>query len=151
MNLIPIGDNIIVRPLPREKKLASGLIIPDSAKRPPMIGDVLAAGPGRHTETGALIQNPVKAGDRVAFHRFAGTEVKVRENEEPVVIMSMHDVLAVIETARKPSALAEHVREIAGSLSDSGQPAYVQELAKAALSLAEQYEILRIGTEAANV
>lgn len=96
MNLIPVGDKLIVRPHSREKKVGS-IIIPDSAKRPPLMGTVLAAGPGRHSESGQFIPSPVKTGQMVIFNRYSGNEISIEEGAEPILIMSTDDVQAVYD------------------------------------------------------
>jgi len=95
--LQPVGDKIMVKPLKAEKITKGGIHIPDTAKRPPLMGLVLAAGPGRHSEAGTLIESPVKAGQRVVFHRFSGTEINDTD-DNTVILMTTDDVLAIIES-----------------------------------------------------
>ena len=103
MALKPLDDRIVVRPSEAEEKTASGLVIPDTAKEKPQQGEVLAVGPGRRSEqSGDLIPLDVKVGDIVVYSKYGGTEVKVVEGEE-YLILSARDVLAVIGTARKAS------------------------------------------------
>jgi chaperonin GroES len=95
-DLRPIGDKIIVKPLRPEEISKGGIIIPDSVKKPPLVGYVLAAGPGRHSELGTLLPMEVKAGDKIFYSRFAGTQVQASD-AEPVILMCVDDVLAVYE------------------------------------------------------
>ena len=90
----PLGDRVVLRALEREEKTASGIVLPDTAKEKPQEGEVIAVGPGRH-EDGKLIPLDVKAGDRVIFSKYAGTEVKYDNTEYLVVRES--DILAVVE------------------------------------------------------
>jgi chaperonin GroES len=91
--LKPLADRVVVRPLEREEKTASGILLPDTAKEKPQEGEVVAVGPGRY-EDGQRIEMDVKVGDRVIFSKYAGTEVKV-DNEE-LLILRESDILAVI-------------------------------------------------------
>ena len=100
-SLIPIADKLMVRPLNNESRTKTGIIIPDSAKNPMLIGEVLAAGPGRHSETGKLIPMEVKAGDTVFYGRYAGSEVKT-STDQLVILMAVDDVLARIEKQDAP-------------------------------------------------
>lgn len=92
----PLSDRIIVKRLDvTEQKSAGGIIIPDSAKEKPQEGEIKAAGPGKRDESGNRIVMDVKAGDRVLFGKYAGTEIKV-DNEE-YLIMREDDILGIIE------------------------------------------------------
>ncbi|MCK9273827.1 MAG: co-chaperone GroES [Syntrophales bacterium] len=95
MNIRPLHDRILVRRLEEEEKTKGGIIIPDSAKEKPMEGEVIAVGNGKRTEDGKLIQLDVKAGDRVLFSKYAGTEVKIEDVEH--LIMREDDILGIIE------------------------------------------------------
>ncbi|MEZ5233301.1 MAG: co-chaperone GroES [Acidimicrobiia bacterium] len=95
MNLRPLEDRIVVRPLEAEERTASGLVIPDTAKEKPQQGEVLAVGPGKRSEqTGELIPSDVKVGDRVVYSKYGGTEISVEG--EDLLILSSRDVLAVV-------------------------------------------------------
>ncbi len=95
VNIAPLEDRILVRPLEGEEVTASGLVIPDTAKEKPQEGEVLAVGPGRWDEDGEKrIPMEVEVGDRVLYSKYAGTEVKI-EGEEYLVVSS-RDVLAKI-------------------------------------------------------
>jgi len=92
-NLQPLDDRIVVKPSEEEETTASGIVIPDTAKERPQEGEVIAVGPGRF-EDGNRIPMDVKAGDKVIYSKYGGTEVKV-EGEE-YLILSARDVLAVL-------------------------------------------------------
>ncbi|MDI9570538.1 MAG: co-chaperone GroES [Pseudomonadota bacterium] len=95
MKIRPLQDRVIVERLAEEEKTKGGIIIPDTAKEKPMEGKVIAAGKGRVAEDGKLIKLDVKAGDRVLFSKYAGTEVKIEGKE--YLIMREDDILGVIE------------------------------------------------------
>ena len=98
----PLHDRVLIRRVESEEKTAGGIIIPDTAKEKPMEGEVVAAGPGARGEDGKLQPMDLKAGDRVLFGKWSGTEVKL-EGEE-LIIMKESDVMGVIEredSARK--------------------------------------------------
>ncbi len=95
MNLRPLGDHLVLKPL-TEEKLASGIIIPDTAgKERPERGEVVAVGPGRQLENGARSEMAVKPGDKVLFKKYAPDEVKV--GNEKYLVLQASDVIAVIE------------------------------------------------------
>jgi chaperonin GroES len=93
----PLHDRVVVRRLNAEEKTAGGIIIPDTAKEKPMEGEVVAAGPGARNEAGALVALEVKAGDRVLFGKWSGTEVKI--DGEDLLIMKESDILGMVERA----------------------------------------------------
>jgi len=93
----PLHDRVVVRRLLAEEKTAGGIIIPDTAQEKPMEGEVVAAGPGARNETGALVPLDVKAGDRVLFGKWSGTEVKL--DGEELLIMKESDLMGVVEGA----------------------------------------------------
>ena len=95
MTFRPLHDRILVRRIEAEEKTAGGLIIPDSAKEKPQEGEVLAAGPGLRSESGALTPLDVKVGDRILFGKWSGTELRL--NGEDLLIMKESDVMGVIE------------------------------------------------------
>ena len=95
MGFRPLHDRVLVRRVEAEEKTAGGIIIPDTAKEKPMEGEVVAAGPGARGEDGKLQPMDVKAGDRVLFGKWSGTEVKL-EGEE-LIIMKESDIMGVIE------------------------------------------------------
>ena len=93
INIRPLKDRIVVRPLEGEDKTAGGIILPDTAKEKPIRGEVMAVGPGRYIESkGDRVPPPLNAGDRVIFGKYAGTEVRI-EGEE-YKILDVKDVLA---------------------------------------------------------
>ena len=94
MKFRPLHDRVVVRRLNAEEKTAGGIIIPDTAKEKPMEGEVIAAGTGARNEAGALVALDVKAGDRVLFGKWSGTEVKL--DGEELLIMKESDILGVI-------------------------------------------------------
>ena len=93
--LIPLHDRILVRRLEEAETVRGGIIIPDTAKEKPMEGEVVAAGPGARGDDGKLQPMDVKAGDRVLFGKWSGTEVKL-EGEE-LIIMKESDIMGVLE------------------------------------------------------
>ncbi len=95
MNLKPLHDRVLVKRIESEEKTAGGLYIPDSAKEKPSRGQIIAAGPGKRDEKGALVAMCVKAGDLVLFGKYAGTDVKL--DGEDHLIMREDDILAIIE------------------------------------------------------
>jgi chaperonin GroES len=97
MKFRPLHDRVVVRRLEDETKTAGGIIIPDTAKEKPMQGEIVAAGPGARNEQGALVPLDVKAGDRILFGKWSGTEVKI--DGEELLIMKESDVLGIIEGA----------------------------------------------------
>ena len=90
----PLQDRIIVKRFQSEEKTASGIIIPDSAKEKPMEGEVIAVGPGRTYDNGNKMQMTVKAGDKVLFAKYAGTEIKF--DGEEFLIMREDDILGIV-------------------------------------------------------
>ena len=93
-SLKPLDDRIVVKAIEEEETTASGLVIPDTAKERPQEGEVIAVGPGRFTEDGTTrVAMDVKAGDRVIYSKYGGTEVKIDGIE--YLILSARDVLAV--------------------------------------------------------
>lgn len=95
MNLQPLEDRLIVEPK-SEKETESGLIIPDTAEEKPQQGDVLAVGPGRHSEqTGEVIPMDISVGDTVIFSKYGGTEIQLGGKD--VLILTSRDVLAIVK------------------------------------------------------
>jgi len=94
MNLKPLSDRVVVKVLEAEEKTASGIVLPDKAKEKPQEGKVMAVGTGKLLDSGAKSEMDVKAGDKVIFSRYAGTEVKV-EGEE-YLILRQDDILALV-------------------------------------------------------
>ena len=94
MKIRPLQDRIVVRRLEGEDKTKGGIIIPDTAKEKPMQGEIVAAGPGARNEKGELVALDVKAGDRVLFGKWSGTEVKL--DGEELLIMKESDIMGVV-------------------------------------------------------
>ena len=90
--ITPLGDRVLVQPLQREEVTRSGIVLPDTAKEKPQRGKVIAVGAGRLTEDGKHLPMDVKEGDEVLFAKYAGTELKVEEEE--YLILSEKDILA---------------------------------------------------------
>ena len=95
MKLRPLHDRVIIKRLEAETKSAGGIVIPDSATEKPIRGEVIAAGTGKILEDGKVRPIAVKAGDKVLFGKYSGTEVKV--DGEDLLVMREDDVMAVIE------------------------------------------------------
>ena len=91
----PLHDRVVVKRIDAEEKTKGGIIIPDTAKEKPQEGEVIAVGPGPRDESGKLVPLDVKAGDRVLFGKWSGTEVKI--DGEDLLIMKESDVMGVIE------------------------------------------------------
>ena len=96
MKFRPLHDRVVVKRIDAEEKSAGGIIIPDTAKEKPQEGEVIAVGPGARDESGKLVPLDVKAGDRVLFGKWSGTEVKI--DGEDLLIMKESDVMGVIES-----------------------------------------------------
>jgi len=94
VNIKPLEDRIVVKPLDAEQTTASGLVIPDTAKEKPQEGEVLAIGPGRIDDNGNRVPLDVAVGDKVIYSKYGGTEVKYAGGE--YLILSARDVLAVV-------------------------------------------------------
>jgi chaperonin GroES len=103
MKFRPLHDRVVVKRIDAEEKSAGGIIIPDTAKEKPSQGEVIAVGPGGRDETGKLTPLDVKAGDRVLFGKWSGTEVKIDGVE--YLIMKESDIMGILdETAAKKKA-----------------------------------------------
>ena len=94
MNIKPLGDRVVIRAIESQETTKSGIVLPGSAKEKPMQGEVLAVGSGELVE-GKRVPLELKVGDKVIYSKYAGTEVKVDENE--YLILRQNDVLAIIE------------------------------------------------------
>ena len=94
MGFRPLHDRVLVRRVEAEEKTAGGIIIPDTAKEKPQEGEVVAAGTGLKNEDGKITPLDVKAGDRILFGKWSGTEVKV--NGEDLLIMKESDILGIV-------------------------------------------------------
>jgi chaperonin GroES len=96
MKIKPLGDRILVKRIKEDDKSKGGIIIPDTAKEKPQEGRVVAVGKGKMTETGYLLVPDVKAGDRILFGKYSGSEVKFEDEEH--LIVREDDVLGVLES-----------------------------------------------------
>jgi len=94
MNVKPLEDRVILKPMEAEQKTAGGIIIPDNAKEKPQKGEVIAAGPGKTSEKGAKIEMTLKKGDKVLYGKYSGTEITI--DGQDYLIVRESDVLAVI-------------------------------------------------------
>jgi chaperonin GroES len=93
--LRPLGDRVVVKPMPREEMTKTGIVLPDTAKEKPQEGQVIAAGPGRMLDDGKREPMDVKEGNKVLYAKYAGTEFKI--DGEELLIVSQKDVLAIVE------------------------------------------------------
>ena len=98
MKFRPLHDRVVVKRLDEEETTTGGIIIPDTAKEKPMQGEVVAVGPGARDEDGKVAPMDVKAGDRVLFNKWSGTEVKI--DGEELLIMKESDIMGVFEGKR---------------------------------------------------
>jgi chaperonin GroES len=94
MHFRPLHDRVVVRRIDADEKTVGGILIPDTAKEKPMEGEVVAVGPGARDENGQLVPLDVRAGDRILFGKWSGTEVKI--DGEELLIMKESDVLGVV-------------------------------------------------------
>jgi chaperonin GroES len=94
MTLKPLADRVVVKPSPAEEKTKGGIIVPDTAKEKPVWGEVIAVGPGRISDDGKQIPMEVKAGDRVLYGKYSGTEVTI--DGEELLIMRESDIFAIM-------------------------------------------------------
>ena len=95
MNFRPLHDRVVVRRVTAEEKSSGGIIIPDTAQEKPMQGEVISVGPGARNENGEIVALDVKAGDRILFGKWSGTEVKLAGEE--LLIMKESDIMGVLD------------------------------------------------------
>ncbi|MEI8396516.1 MAG: co-chaperone GroES [Rhodospirillaceae bacterium] len=95
MKFRPLHDRVVVKRLDSEHKTKGGILIPDTAKEKPQEGEIITAGPGARDESGKIVPLDVKAGDRILFSKWSGTEVKIDDNE--FLIMKESDIMGIIE------------------------------------------------------
>jgi chaperonin GroES len=95
IRLKPLGDRVLVKAVEKKDEVRSGIIIPDTAKEKPQEGEVIAVGKGKVAEDGKLIPMDVKAGDKILYGKYSGTEVKIEGQE--YLIMHQEDILGIIE------------------------------------------------------
>jgi chaperonin GroES len=94
MKMKPLADRVVVKPSPAEEKTKGGIILPDTAKEKPVIGEVVAVGPGKVTDDGKKVVPEVKVGDKVLYGKYSGTEVTV--DGEELLIMREADIFAIV-------------------------------------------------------
>ncbi len=95
VKLRPLGDRVLVKRIEQETQLPSGLVLPETAKDKPQIGEILAVGPGERTDDGKYIPLEVQVGQKVAFPKYAGTEIKL--NGDEYLLLRESDLLAIVE------------------------------------------------------
>ena len=94
MKISPLSDRVVVKPEPAEEKTASGIILPDTAQEKPQMGSIVAAGPGKSSDSGELIKMSLKKGDKVLYGKYSGTEITL--DGDDVLIMRESDILATL-------------------------------------------------------
>jgi len=104
MKVKPLHDRILIKRVEEKETVKGGIIIPDTAKEKPQEGEVIAVGGGKKTEEGKVIPLDVKAGDRILFGKYSGTEIKIDDQE--YLIIREDEVLGIIEAAKQPAAAA---------------------------------------------
>ena len=96
MEIKPLADRIVVKPLEAEEKTKGGIVLPDTAKEKPQEGKVVAVGKGKVTGDGKVVPLELKAGDRILYGKYSGTEITTKEGEE-YLIMKEEDVFAIVK------------------------------------------------------
>ncbi|MDD4980610.1 MAG: co-chaperone GroES [Candidatus Omnitrophica bacterium] len=96
MNIQPLGDRVVVKPLEAEAKTKGGIVLPDTAKEKPQEGKVVAVGKGKILENGTMHALEVKVGDKVLYGKYSGNEITTKEGEE-LLIMREEDILAIMK------------------------------------------------------
>ncbi len=94
MKIKPLADRVVIKPSPAEEKTKGGIILPDTAKEKPVVGEVVAVGPGKVTDDGKKVAPEVKVGDKVLYGKYSGTEVTVEGDE--YLIMREADIFAIV-------------------------------------------------------
>jgi len=94
MKMKPLADRVVIKPSPADEKTKGGIIVPDTAKEKPVIGEVVAVGPGKVADDGTKITPEVKVGDKVLYGKYSGTEVTVEDDE--YLIMREADIFAIV-------------------------------------------------------
>ena len=94
MKLKPLADRVVIKPVAAEEKSKGGIILPDTAKEKPVVGEVVAAGPGKKSEDGKLIPMELKVGDKVLYGKYSGTETTI--DGQDYLIMRESDIFAVV-------------------------------------------------------
>ena len=96
MDIKPLGDRVVIKPLEAESKTKGGIVLPDTAKEKPQEGRVVAVGKGKVLENGSVQAPEVKVGDKVLYGKYSGNEITTKEGEE-LLIMREEDILAIIK------------------------------------------------------
>ncbi len=96
MNIQPLGDRVVVKPLEAEDKTKGGIVLPDTAKEKPQEGKVVAVGKGKLSDDGKILALEVKVGDRILYGKYSGTEVTTKDGEE-LLIMREEDIFAILK------------------------------------------------------
>jgi len=94
MKIKPLGDRLVIKPVAPEERTKGGIILPDTAKEKPVVGEVVAVGPGRKSDDGKVVSLEVKVGDKVLYGKYSGTEVTVDGQE--LLIMRESDIFAIV-------------------------------------------------------
>ena len=94
MKMKPLADRVVIKPSPADEKTKGGIIVPDTAKEKPVVGEVVAVGPGKDTDDGKTITPEVKVGDKVLYGKYSGTEVTIEGDE--YLIMREADIFAIV-------------------------------------------------------
>jgi len=94
MKIKPLADRVVIKPSPAEEKSRGGIILPDTAKEKPVVGEVVAIGPGKVTDDGKKVTPEVKVGDKVLYGKYSGTEVTIEGDE--YLIMREADIFAIV-------------------------------------------------------
>ncbi len=94
MKIKPLGDRVVIRPMPAEEKTKGGIILPDTAKEKPVVGEIVAVGTGRKADDGKLIALDVKVGDKVLYGKYSGTETNI--DGQDYLIMRESDLFAIM-------------------------------------------------------
>ena len=100
--LIPLADKLVIKPVVQEEVLASGIVIPDTAKEKPQQGEIIAVGPGRLDDDGKRIPMDLKVGDRILYAKYSGQEVKIDQDE--YIVLSEKDVLCKVQVRQDVEA-----------------------------------------------
>jgi chaperonin GroES len=100
--LIPLADKLVIKPVVQEEVLASGIVIPDTAKEKPQQGQIIAVGPGRLDDDGKRIPIDLKAGDRILYAKYSGQEIKI--DQEEYIVLSEKDVLCKVQVEQDKSS-----------------------------------------------
>ena len=94
MNIKPLGEKVIIRPISAEQKTVGGIVLPDTAKAKPQQGEILAVGPGRVLDNGSRLPLEVKVGDKVLFSKYAAVDIKV--DDEDLILLNERDIHAIL-------------------------------------------------------